>query len=427
MFLLNVGHRWNLATDMDEVRGLVFLPSGNDSGRMVRSASLPECQRLLFDPQLYLTGLDCDQSARFCARLATYPWFGVEAPEFDSGAMTRREWLSRVQDAVAENWTGHVTDDVARACSSAIEFQISLGCTHVIFPSPLITEREDEAVTQALWLDESLRVAEESDVARPLLATVALSQATLNEDAFAAAGFLDSVVDQVSAREGVDGAYIVIAQTHAVHPFVADELVVRAYLYLSRAFARSGLGIVITNFADVIGLACMGVGATGFATGPSHALRRLCLAGFRDQGGGVALPRFYSHRVIAELLSETDLEVVMRSRLLRRVQDRTPYSAALMDELSRGGSASALMEWAESQNNLTASHKHFIARLSEEEHSVAPLAPREKAEHVRGWIEDADANAMYLTRRLGSASLQAALAPAGTWLAQFDACTALSS
>src|SRR5579863_3821464 len=159
------------------------------------------------------------------------------------------------------------------------------------------------------------------------------------------------------------GVYIVVVQNEAGHPFESSRNVQRAYVRLSSAFAARGYGTVLPNFADVFGLVCLGVGATGCSSGPSQALRRLALAGYKEEGGGIALPRFYSHKLAAELATEADLDRIVGRRLLRRVEDRTPYSETLMDTLASGGSASQLQPWAESRSNVAMAHRHFIYRM----------------------------------------------------------------
>src|SRR4051794_15671965 len=92
------------------------------------------------------------------------------------------------------------------------------------------------------------------------------------------------------------------------HPLLAGEAVTRTYAHLTRAFANFGYEFVFVNFADVFGVACVGLGASGFVTGPTQSLRRLCLAGFLDDGGGLPLPHLYSHRAVAEFLPERELQ-----------------------------------------------------------------------------------------------------------------------
>ena len=162
----------------------------------------------------------------------------------------------------------------------------------VILPSPLITEREDEAQTQAQWLDAGLDAARNLEVEQPVLATIVLHEAVLNDTSFDPTGFLNTIIDQVTARENVDGVYVVVAQDGgAAHLFEADVRVLRAYLHIVRSCVDRQYETIITNFADVFGLLCMGAGATAVASEPSHSLRRLSMAGFHEQGGGHALPQ----------------------------------------------------------------------------------------------------------------------------------------
>src|SRR5579863_3782905 len=298
MFALNLGYRWNFASTTAGIHDVIYLPQGNSRPRLLR-APRGEAQGVLFDPQLYLAGLDANQCAKACVRLASFPWFGAhELQPFDSGTQKLTEWEAVSREVIAEHWTSAPPDEeaaIATACRDAIEFQLELGCSAILLPSPLITEREDEAQVPARWLDAATEAANELEVGQPLLASVALADTALNDAAFLPAGFLDTVVDQVSSRSGLDGVYIVIAQTEMRHPFQTDARVNRAYLHLCRAFSYIDYDTIVTNFADVFGLVCLGMGATGLATGQSHALRRLALSGLEDESFGKALPHLYSH------------------------------------------------------------------------------------------------------------------------------------
>jgi hypothetical protein len=425
MFLVKLGYKWNIASEVDGVQGVVFLATGSTSQRLTR-ATPPEWQRVLFDPQLYLAGLEAASCENTCARLATYPWFDVQGiPGFDSDETGLRQWEQNIRAEIGSRWPGRAPEGqaVALACRSAIEFQLRLGCTHLVIPAPLIAEREDEGQSTAEWLDAGLSVAENLEVGQPLLVTVAVDEGILNEAAFASGGILDTIADQVTARSGLDGVYIVVAQTYPNSPFENSEFVQRAYLHLSQVFSQAGCGIVLTNFACVFGLACVAAGATGYATGSSYSLRRLSLAGFKPTPGAVALPHFYSHPMISELLPETDLDLIAERRLLRRVRDITPFSEALMERLEVGGSASEIPAWAESQNNLGMGSKHFIFRQLREVDTIRPMSLRRKRQYIRDWLEDADANVLYLTQRLKEARMQikGRIAPAQEWLRYLDA------
>lgn len=419
MLLLNLGYKWTLQ-EVESVNGVLLLPCGN---------SLPRIQRenqphptTLFDPQLYLAQLDAQDASKVCARLASYPWFNVpDLPVFDSSEMTRSAWDQAMREAVIAGWPGQPPngDDLSQAAMSAVDFQQSRSCSQIILPGPLIVEREDEAATMAEWLDAGVGAASELEVPQPLLATVALDEAVINEAAFAPAGFLDAVVDQVTAREGINGVYIVIAQSSATHPFEASPTVFRAYAHLVKAFSEFGYDSVLTNFADVFGLVCGALGATGFSTGPSQSLRRLSLGAFSDSGQGRAYPYFYSHRLIAELATETDLDRIVAARLLSRVRDRTAYSQALMEELGRPGSARNLANWAENQNNTTASHKHFVSRMGLEDRALLNLPPSERVDRISDWLQGAASTFLYIRSRLDE-GLKGRVAPAQKWLDIFE-------
>jgi len=417
MFLMNLGYFWSHVGVIDQLHGLVFLPSFNDRARLSR-ASAPECARLLFDPQMYLSELDAAACPTVCSRLASYSWFGANIPEFDSSEMGKKKWDQKVKANIVKTWPGKVVDANKRYSASfdAIDFQMGLGCTHVILPSPMITEREDEADTQAQWLDHGLEAAEDLEVAQPLLASVAVDEQALNDHVFEEGGFLDTITDQIMAREGIDGVYIVIAQTHAEHPFATDSKVLRGYVHLSRAFQRAGCNTVLVNFADVFGKVCIGAGATGFITGQSHSLRRLSLAGMQDATGGKAFPKFYSHICVGEFLTERHLDNIVARKLLRRIRDVTPFSEALIERLMAGGSAAELPQWAESQSNLQVSQRHFLARLTEEGNALRKMSLRNQRTYVSDWLEDAVANALVLTEKMPDEP-ELCLAPCEVWQA----------
>jgi hypothetical protein len=402
MFLLNVGSAWTVATELDDVGGAIFLASGNTHTRFARRAR-PDLQHLLLDPQLYLAGLEVKHCGKLCGRLATHPWFLVEdVPQFDSEDGVK-VWQKTVNTVAAANWTGSAPagDDVYESCLAAIKTQVEFGCSQVILPCPMLDEREDAGGLLGAWLDESLQAAEVLEVGQPLIATVAISQHTLNAEAFEAGGFLDALVDQVTARKGLAGVYIVVGMyTAPGHPFETPGPVLQAYLQLSRAFRESGAGTVMVNFADVFGFACVAAGATNFATGESQTRRRLCMNAFRDQGGGLALPHLYSHKAFGEFSSETDLNPIIKKRLINRIKDETPYSEELFEQIASGHTAADVAQWAESQNNVAAAQRHFISRLALEGEALGGLTRKKRATAIRDSLDAAEGTELLLTKRL---------------------------
>ena len=422
MFMLNLGYKWTWATNLDEIRNVVYLACGNDYQRMTRSA-MGEFHRVLFDPQLYLAGLDAETCSKVCARLASFPWFSLEgAPEFVSGEMRRTEWTTQMREFVQANWTGALPADEAdrfNACFDCIELQQSIGCTHIILPCPIIDERENEAAMAAEWLEQGIEAKDELEVGQPVLATVAIHEMTINDAAFRENGFLDTVADQIVSRDGIDGVYFLIVQNTNGHPFESSSNVWRAYLHLSDAFGQH-LDHVVVNFADLFGLVCLSGSATAVIGGNSHALRRMAFDNYLDESFGFALPHFYSNCSISESLTESDLDIVVNRRILRRVRDVTRFSRPLMRELSNGGSASNLPAWAESRNNTAESTSHFLARFVAEANRLAAEDVDERQELVQEWLEEADVNQNVITRRFSPANYRGKMAPSEDWLRVFE-------
>ncbi len=400
MFVLNLGSKWPLAST-DDLRGIVLLPSLNSVQRVARERP-GDFHHVLLDPQLYLAGMVAEHRTKACARLAGFPWFGVKGlPAFDSATDKRREWEKSVKAKVASVWPGKVPNAPEEACRQALEFQQAVGVTSFIIPTPLLAEREDEASTMGEWIDAGLAAADEMDLAQPLLASVAVSENALNDSAFEGGGALEAVVDQVCARGKLAGVYIVVVQTRShTHPFENSPNVTRAYLHLTSGFSQAGVGQIVVNFADLAGACCVALGATLFATGASSNQRLVNIEGFKDEGGGIALPWYYSHKSGAEYLTDQHLGPLVKHKLFHRVEDETVASAPLNEVLRAGGSAASVAVWAESQNNYGMAYQHFIQRMVEWGTGLRQSKPRERFQLVADWLENGEASALYLAARL---------------------------
>lgn len=168
------------------------------------------------------------------------------------------------------------------------------------------------------------------------------------------------------------------------------------------------------NFADLVGIVSVGLGATSWATGPSQSLRSLNLEGFRDEGGGVSLPRYYAHRVAGEFLTESELTQLARLPMFRRLVDETDASADLLEALRSGGTAGDVPGWVESKSNTTAAQQHFIQRMIAEGHRLSELKGSERRDAVMTWLDDAAANAILVRRRSKNEDL-GRIAPTEAW------------
>lgn len=423
MFFLNLGRSdLNLVGIVGGTHGVIFLPSSNYSERVSREA-LNQQPIVLFDPQLYLATLDRTNCTKVCGRLSSYPWFNVPDTPNCGDYDGLNKWHSALTEHAKTNWPGRPPegDDILTACIESLRFQEGLGCGQIILPTPLIADPSGEGGILATWLDEAQRAIRDEEAEGTFLATVALDESAITENFFERHALLDAVVDQVTARSLINGVYIVVSQSTPRHPLKAPICVYKAYIALSKAFADVGMQQIIVNFADIFGIACVGIGATAFGTGWSQTRRRLSPASMADRAWGRVYPHFYSHSVIREFLPKTQLDSIASSGALWIVEDVSPFSERLMETLGSGGSANDLISWEESNNNVSTSKAHFIYRLAEVGRELSALRGREsRLSQVHAWIENAWMRNDFLQQRLGVDSSYGEGANAKEWLGLID-------
>jgi len=422
MFYINVGHDHQLQADMGSGKGIILLPVHHHAERIVRDHSF-DCASFLLDPQMYLASLDRSDCSKACGRLSSYPWFAVpDVPELEEG-MTLATWHTQLEKNAKENWPGQ-SPPVERAvalCTQALSFQASLGCSYLILPSPLLTDIADDGILLAHWIDAGLRASQECGLEVPVLATIPVDESILTDTFFAPYGFLDAIVDQVTARDGIHGTYILVNQSNALHPFRMPQSVARAYIELVRRLASAGQEQILVNFADVLGAVCLGVGASGFASGESQSRRRLSLKGLIDVAMARRFPRYYSHATISEFYPETDLDKIVERGLLRQVSDPSPYSRRLLEALAAGRSASEIGSWAENVSNDHTSRRHFLFRLIQAEDELSREATSSsRLTSIRNWLEDATMRRLYIDTRLEGETLKGDAAPTEDWVRLLD-------
>jgi len=409
MFLLNIGYDLSSGADINNIEGAVVLPSKNYSYRL---ADLREFPKLFIDPQLYLSSLSVENCLTPCAHLATYSWFQVPDIEQLQEGENKPEYQKKIKEIVPKKWTARIPIDILASCTSAIEFQNAHKCSHIILPSPLITMREDEAAVQAQWLDTGLNAYQALDISKPVLASVALDEAVLSSTSYVPGGFLDTIVDQVSSRPGISGVYIVICQTHRRGPYQSSENVNRAYLYLAKKFANTGLENIIVNFADVFGITCISQGATLVAIGSGQSERNISLKSFED-GGGAAIPHFFSRHSICEYQSESDLKQIIKQSLWRRIEDQTEFSRPLVEAIRAGRDASTVPTWAEGKSNTAQAKKHFVKSVQNILHDLQNDGDRNA--FIMNWLEDAEMIQTYIASKVDKHFPERA-APVSRWL-----------
>ncbi len=407
MFLMNIGWKWSIVPERGP-HGVIFNASGVDlesALRRERPSGLPN--EVYFDPQLYLLSLPYDTAPRTCRKLATYPWFPIETPDFDSGEVSIRDWIENVGEAISERWPPVLPSDpnaINNVIRQSIDFQQQFGVSEIILPSPLTNFPESDLSVEMTWVDEGIRVA--STIDKPFLVTSAISDACLLHVDPSDNQLLQLAIDQFTAREEIPGVYLVIEHSRGESNRIVHARVAWALLEFCYYVGKSAGKKVLVNYTDTFGLACLAAGAKGFASGLSTKSKRLHFEDFVERGGGGAFPKFYAHSTICDYLPERDLERLRDLHLLRLIQnDRTPASSSLFDVLTSGGSVGSIPEWRESINNLSGSRDHFIQRVRTAVDEINGKSENEKREIILAWLQDAERTVNYLNERFSDEAL----------------------
>lgn len=417
MYLLNLGYQWS---NHDIVEGVIINASGVHIQQANRRDQIEAAKWKLFDPQFYLKTLDLDQSRKTCERLSTYPWFGGSSVDFNSGEYTPTAWFQQHKKNV--QWDNNIPSDeeqITKCIKDCLNFQISIGVTHLIAPIPIIGNPEDEFAQQLKWIDvvENLQ----SDYDKPILITIAFLDNLFFYEAPLENKLFQTMLDNLSVRTELDGIYVVPIQTNDSTLKIDDKYVVESLLHLCNFMAQNEK-VVVTNFVDSLGFACLGAGATAFGGGYSNKEKRMCLNDFIDASGGRSYPRFYSFNLISDLYSNRDLNKVKDVRLIRLIKDDiTDVSTDLYSELKNGGSANNVPNWRESLNNVTTSKQHRIKCFKEKTNLLNNIEQIEKKEEsVLEWLQNANANKLLLDSKLIDNPLSDDSNHISLWLSAFE-------
>lgn len=216
----NLGYRFKINNDLMP-NGSILLASTIAMHTLWRRkfTKTPQAQRRLFDPQLYMAGLDPNQSGKVCTKLASYPWFGIkDISEYDSNIQSQNEWSHIVEQQINQCWRRNVLnpqndskniEDAIRMC---IDFQLNIGCEAIILPSPLTYDFSTNYSDELFWLDKGLQyIKSRSEISIPVYATIALNDNCLRYSDPQANSLLKLIYDSVGAREP-DGIYFVVEQ-----------------------------------------------------------------------------------------------------------------------------------------------------------------------------------------------------------------------
>lgn len=403
MLYLNVGYQWGVLDRVD-VDGCIYRASALDR----ESASRREMrthEHILFDPQLYILDfpLSPDECRTTLGNIATYSWFGMPVPDYDSGESRVSDWRRGVRDSIATSWDARQSpsDRWDEVVTDAVTFQDQLGCSRIILPATMISDPNTALDLDMQRLDRAIEVAS-GLTDRPLLASVPLLDQAVRYRAPMANQLVDALADHISVRDQLHGAYVLLASEAPPKVYVTDANAAGAVLRLVQLVGSMAHKEVVVNFVEALGIVACTLGASAYATGYSRKDRRMSFIDLKGTGGR-QLPKFYSSSLCMDLYPQRDMERrLVPRRLLRFVEgDATPAGDPLIQALRDGRPADDVAAWAETPNNTGAAQAHYVQRHKSSVGSV------QTAEGALAWIQDAEMQWQYVSRRLEDDSLEA--------------------
>lgn len=399
-FYANIGYNFSLPNES----GVELLPDGSfilgsampihQLERRKFDKKHPHLIKRLFDPQLYLAGLDANQAPKPCANLASYPWFGVsELNEYISKLQNQNQWKNAAVNKIADLWTRQVPSDpclLNTIVADCIDFQRRIGCHAIILPSPLTTDPSTNYEIELAWLDSSLDNVRHHNIDIPVFATVAFSDICVNYIDPLNNNLLELILDSISARE-VDGVYIVLEQgqepSDARH--CSSTRALQSVLHLVHIFSRDAGLRVATNFLGHFGLACEAAGAEIWGSGWYKSVYRLRLA---DKiGEGRAFPSYWTRKAATDIHLNRDFDQLNRGKLLiPSLVDRTEASNGLLMAAMSGRSSESVINWQYRQSNVKSAREHYFRSSIEAEHYFRSIdGASERLDYIEEWLQEA--------------------------------------
>lgn len=406
-FYANLGYGFKLPGDIVTDGSIVLAHSMamHQLERRKINKRYPHMDNRLFDPQLYLAGLDPIKAQRHCVNLASYPWFGIQnMPMYESTYLSQNDWKKIVKKNIGSKWPRSVPTDASvinDGVIECIEFQNRHGCEAVILPSPLTTDPVTSYEEELMWLDEGIKISEGLNNELPLFATVALSDICVRYTTPSDNRLLDLIADSISARE-VDGVYIVLEQGSEPNEtrHCGDVRSLHSMLTLVHYLSRDAGLRVVVNFMGAFGLALEAAGADIWASAWYKSLYRLRLPDTATTGR--AYPLYWSYGSALDVHLDSDFDNLAANGNLGLIEDRTPSSKGLLAAAKSGASAKQVPAWAYRPSNVTAAREHFFqsAKQAEELHFV--FDETERMDFVQAWLENANDSTMTVSQALGA-------------------------
>jgi hypothetical protein len=417
MFLQNIGYFWGSLGGAKG--GAAFRASGLMLEEALRRDREHSPAEVLFDPQLYLLDMDLspEKHSGLLTKLASYPWFGMSPPSFDSDEQGVKKWAKQIKTNIKKHWKQRSAprDDWAKTVKGSVQFQSKFGVTTVLLPTLMLTS--SRGVEPYLdELDEAIDVAKEL-TELPLFASLVIDESVLRATVPEKSEVIDALADGISARESLSGVYLAISMGSSPQERLANPRVVGGLFRLCQLLSGAGLKVIV-NFAESLGLVCLTLGAAAYASGYSVKDRRLAIGDFVERSGGAPYPKFFSRSLLLDLRPEDGLERLAAGGFLGLVaSDRTQASSPLLKALAAGKKSSAVAGWEDRRANTEEAQKHYLQL-----HELAAAKKRTIVE-VQKWLSEAEQHWASISHTFRTSPLSCDGTHITVWRQAFEAAT----
>lgn len=235
--------------------------------------------KLLIDPQLYILSI----RDHVTKKLEKYDWF----PEGHT--------LERLSP-----------NEVIRVVESALEFQLDIGASALIAPTPILRDLDGKWASLYHLLASH---AEERDSSIPLYLTLVVP-----EDLLADWEHTRRLLDLVTVFD-VHGFYFIVSHRTQYHPLRWDSgTLARAGLVVAELTGEHNEYHVVVGYAGLYGFFLRCLGAESFASGWSNTLQRFHRSRWRGEGfRGEAHARFASPKALGNLFVATHVDDLLKA------------------------------------------------------------------------------------------------------------------
>lgn len=394
---------------IDSADGRVFHAVGFAEKRDCDGVASPGFSVVDCDPATWNLGYETCSDA--CNKIATHAFIPINTPSFADWDGASKDWLPQaVAPVVAAAWPPSLPSafaDLTGFLGGCLEWQSRLQPSAYILPTPPLTGPNPDMTDFVKWVRSAIRAGTNFGRPEPLLLALTVEDTLL-------LGLVDVLLDQVTARDGIDGVYLnLVTAGTTLSERLGEETAGAIYRFVGDLSRHRS---VYVNTADIFGLAAIGAGAEGIGIGYEQKGTRLNLADFKNSDSRGAFPKMLS-LAFCKRLAIDEVEAIRDAGLLDRLEyDRTDASSSLLNAVAAGQDIRTLDPWRPERGRVAAARRHFILSHSNAVASLNALPVTERKAWVRDWLATANTNVNDYCAAIGQQPQQVGLGHVHEWL-----------